>query len=127
MTAGVSSNVTTAIPRAHPQLRRSVSGDDFCAFDLREHLRDIEVCLAANRAELFHMGLKNVPARSTLSDAFNLRDWRIYRDLAMRMITQSRSLYANERLDLDLDATVGARPACVLQWWCANRTWSDMS
>ena len=40
----------------------------------RESLRDIEVCLTANRAKLFHMGLKIVPARSTLSDALNLRD-----------------------------------------------------
>ena len=41
-----------------------------------QSLRDIDVCLRANRAKLFHMGLKNLPARSTLSDALNLRDWR---------------------------------------------------
>ena len=59
----------------------------FAQLTWRESLRDIEVCLTANRAKLFHMGLKNEPARSTLSDALNLRDWRIYHDLAMRMIT----------------------------------------
>ena len=80
----------------------------FAQLTWRESLRDIEVCLTANRAKLFHMGLKNVPARSTLSDALNLRNWRIYHDLAMRMITQARGLYADERLNLDLDATVYA-------------------
>ena len=53
----------------------------FAQLTWRESLRDIEVCLAANRGKLFHMGLKNVPARSTLSDALNQRDWRIYHAL----------------------------------------------
>ena len=80
----------------------------FAQLTWRESLRDIEVCLSANRGKLFHMGLKNVPARSTLSDALNQRDWRIYHALAMRLITQARALYAKERLDIDLDATVYA-------------------
>ena len=46
----------------------------FAQLTWRESLRDIEVCLAANQAKLFHMGLKSVPARSTLSDALNLRE-----------------------------------------------------
>ena len=49
-------------------------------------MRDIESCLASNQAKLYHMGLGGVPARSTLSDALNQRDWRIYHDLAMRLI-----------------------------------------
>ena len=71
----------------------------FAQLTWRESLRDIEVCLTANRGKLFHMGLKNVPARSTLSDALNLRDWRIYHALAMRLITRARELYAQEPLD----------------------------
>ena len=54
----------------------------FAQLTWRESLRDIEVCLGANQGKLFHMGLKGVPARSTLSDALNLRDWRIYHALA---------------------------------------------
>jgi len=71
----------------------------FAQLTWRESLRDIEVCLTANRGKLFHMGLKNVPACSTLSDALNLRDWRIYHALAMRLITRARELYAQEPLD----------------------------
>jgi hypothetical protein len=96
----------------------------FAQLTWRESLRDIEVCLTANRAKLFHMGLKNVPARSTLSDALNLRDWRIYHDLAMRMITQARSLYAHERLDLDLDATVYALDATTIDLCLALFDWA---
>ena len=51
----------------------------FSQLTWRESLRDIEACLAANRSKLFHMGLKAPPARSTLADALNSRDWRIYR------------------------------------------------
>ena len=96
----------------------------FAQLTWRESLRDVEVCLAANRAKLFHMGLKNVPARSTLSDALNLRDWRIYHDLAMRMITQARSLYTDERLDLDLDATVYALDATTIDLCLALFDWA---
>lgn len=72
----------------------------FAQLTWRESLLDIEVYLAANRTKLFHMGLKKVPARSTLSDALNLRDWRIYHALAMRLITRARELYAKESLDI---------------------------
>ena len=90
----------------------------------RESLRDIEVCLTANRAKLFHMGLGNVPARSTLSDALNLRNWRIYHDLAMRMITQARGLYANESVDLNLDDTVYALDATTIDLCLALFDWA---
>lgn len=50
----------------------------FAQLTWRESLRDVEACLAANQAKLFHMGVKASPARSTLADALNLRDWRIY-------------------------------------------------
>jgi len=96
----------------------------FAQLTWRESLRDIEVCLTANRAKLFHMGLKSVPARSTLSDALNLRDWRIYHDLAVRMIAQARGLYANERLDLDLDATVYALDATTIDLCLALFDWA---
>ena len=96
----------------------------FAQLTWRESLRDIEVCLAANRAKLFHMGLKNVPARSTLSDALNLRDWRIYHGLAMRLITRARELYAKESLDIDLDATVYALDATTIDLCLSLFDWA---
>jgi hypothetical protein len=96
----------------------------FAQLTWRESLRDIEVCLNANRAKLFHMGLKNVPARSTLSDALNLRDWRIYHALAMRLITRARTLYAKEPLDIDLDATVYALDATTIDLCLSLFEWA---
>jgi hypothetical protein len=86
----------------------------FAQLTWRESLRDIEVCLTANHTKLFHMGMRGVPARSTLSDALNLRDWRIYHSLAMRLIQRARSLYAKDALNIDLDATVYALDATTI-------------
>ena len=80
----------------------------FAQLTWRESLRDIEACLAANQAKLFHMGLGLTPARSTLSDALNQRDWRIYQALALRLIARARALYADEPALLNLDAAVYA-------------------
>jgi hypothetical protein len=96
----------------------------FAQLTWRESLRDIEVCLSANRAKLFHMGLKNVPARSTLSDALNLRDWRIYHALAMQLIARARDLYAKESLDIDLDATVYALDATTIDLCLSLFEWA---
>jgi len=86
----------------------------FSQLTWRESLRDIEVCLAANRAKLFHMGLRGVPARSTLADALNARDWRIYHALALRLIARARKLYATDPLDIELDSTVYALDSTTL-------------
>jgi len=96
----------------------------FAQLTWRESLRDIEVCLAANRGKLFHMGLKAVPARSTLSDALNLRDWRIYHALAVRLITRARDLHAKDSLDIDLDATVYALDATTIDLCLSLFDWA---
>ena len=80
----------------------------FSQLTWRESLRDIEVCLEANHSKLFHMGIASAPARSTLSDALNLRDWRIYHALALRLISHARALYAEDPSVLGLDASVYA-------------------
>ena len=90
----------------------------------RESLRDIEVFLTANQAKLFHMGLKGVPTRSTLSDALNLRDWHIYHALAMRLIARARDLYAKEPLDIALDATVYALDATTIDLYLSLFGWA---
>jgi len=78
----------------------------FSQLTWRESLRDIEVCLGANRKKLFHMGLRKAPSRSTLADALNNRDWRIYYELSMKLIARARALYLDEPNGAGLDATV---------------------
>ena len=60
------------------------------------------------------MGFSGAPARSTLADALNQRDWRIYQALAMRLIGRARQLYVNEPISVDLDATVYAVDATTI-------------
>jgi hypothetical protein len=95
----------------------------FAQLTWRESLRDIEACLAANQAKLFHMGLKSPPARSTLSDALNQRDWRIYHALAQRLIARARSLYAQESV-LELDASVYALDATTIDLCLSLFEWA---
>ena len=96
----------------------------FAQLTWRESLRDIEVCLASNQTKLFHMGLKSVPARSTLADALNLRDWRIYHALAMRLITRARELYIKEPMSVDLDATVYALDSTTIDLCLSLFDWA---
>jgi len=96
----------------------------FAQLTWRESLRDIEVCLTSNQSKLFHMGLKNVPARSTLADALNLRDWRIYHALAMRLIARARELYIKEPMSVDLDATVYALDSTTIDLCLSLFNWA---
>lgn len=91
----------------------------FAQLTWRESLRDIEACLAANRAKLFHMGITAPPARSTLADALNLRDWRIYHALAQRLIARAKALYAEQPSVLELDASVYALDSTTIDL-CLN-------
>ena len=96
----------------------------FAQITWRESLRDIEVCLTANQAKLFHMGLKAPPARSTLADALNLRDWRIYYALAQRLIARTRALYAQEPSVLELDASVYALDSTTIDLCLSLFDWA---
>ena len=96
----------------------------FAQLTWRESLRDIEVCLTANQVKLFHMGLKGSPARSTLADALNSRDWRIYHALAQRLIARARSLYANEPGIAGLDASVYALDATTIDLCLSLFEWA---
>jgi hypothetical protein len=78
----------------------------FAQLTYRESLRDIETCLSAQTAKLYHMGFREPVRRSTLADANETRDWRIYATLAQTLIVQARKLYAGEDLGLDLKNTV---------------------
>ena len=68
----------------------------FAQLTWRESLRDIESCLTAQAPKLYHMGLRQPVRRSTLADANERRDWRIYAEFAQRVISRARKLYASE-------------------------------
>ena len=78
----------------------------FAQLTHRESLRDIEACLQAQSSKLYHMGLRSSISRSTLADANEQRDWRIYADFAQALIKIARPLYAGDELGLDLKNTV---------------------
>jgi transposase len=80
----------------------------FAQLTYRESLRDIEVCLAAQPKKLYHCGFSGPVKRSTLADANESRDWRIYRDFAQSLIKIARPLYAHSELAHELDATAYA-------------------
>jgi len=97
----------------------------FSQLTWRESLRDIESCLAANQSKLFHMGLSGIPARSTLADALNQRDWQIYHALAMRLILRARDLYAKEPTGLELDATICALDSTTIDLCLSLFDWAS--
>ena len=96
----------------------------FAQLTWRESLRDIEVCLAAQQPRLFHMGLRAAPARATLADALNTRDWRIYHALAQRLIARARALYADAPSVLGLDASVYALDATTIDLCLSLFAWA---
>jgi hypothetical protein len=96
----------------------------FAQLTYRESLRDIETCLSARTAKLYHMGFHEPVRRSTLADANELRDWRMYAELAQRLIAQARRLYANEDLGLDLNDTVYALDSTTIDLCLALFPWA---
>jgi hypothetical protein len=74
----------------------------------RDSLRDTVTCLNAQRAKLYHMGIRGSVRRSTLAEANEKRDWRIYADLAQALIAIARRLYAGERFGAELDGAAYA-------------------
>jgi transposase len=96
----------------------------FAQLTWRESLRDIEACLNARADQLYHLGLRAPIRRSTLADAMAARDWRIFADLAQLLIRQARTLYADEPLGLDLDQTVYALDASVIDLCLSVYPWA---
>ena len=80
----------------------------FAQLTYRESLRDIEACLRAVGAKLYHMGFQGKVARSTLADANESRDWRIFADFAQILIRIARPLYAADLIGVDLDHSLYA-------------------
>ena len=96
----------------------------FAQLTWRESLRDIEVCLSAQASKLYHMGLREAVARSTLADANEGRDWRIWHELAQLLIRRARRLYTAESLAVDLDNTVYALDSTTIDLCLSVFPWA---
>lgn len=96
----------------------------FAQLTYRESLRDIEACLRAQESKLYHMGIKSRVSRSTLADANESRDWRIYADFAQSLIGIARRLYAKEPFGVDLNDTVYALDASTIDLCLSVFPWA---
>ncbi len=96
----------------------------FAQLTYRESLRDIETCLRAMQPRLYHMGIRGRVARSTLADANETRDWRIYADFAQELIGTAKALYATEPFGVDLSATVYAFDSTTIDLCLALFPWA---
>jgi hypothetical protein len=96
----------------------------FAQLTYRESLRDIETCLSVQTSKLYSMGFRDPVRRSTLADANEARDWRIYAELAQRLIGQARRLYVNEDLGFDLASTVYALDSTTIDLCLAVFPWA---
>jgi hypothetical protein len=96
----------------------------FAQLTYRESLRDIEACLSAQAGKLYHMGLREPVRRSTLADANESRNWRIYYEFAQRLIVKARSLYANEDFGVELANTIYALDATTIDLCLSMFPWA---
>lgn len=96
----------------------------FAQLTWRESLRDIEACLSAQAGKLYHMGLRGAVARSTLADANEARDWRIWAELAQLLIGHARRLYASEHFAVDLANTVYALDSTTIRLCLSVFPWA---
>ena len=96
----------------------------FAQLTYRESLRDIEACLSAQVSKLYHMGFREPIRRSTLSDANEARDWRIYADFAQGLIRQARKLYAVESLGVELSETLYALDSTTIDLCLSVFPWA---
>lgn len=96
----------------------------FAQLTYRESLRDIETCLRAQRSKLYHLGIRSVVARNTLSNANAVRDWRIYADYAQSLISIARALYVNEPFGVDLRESVYALDATTIDLCLSVFPWA---
>ena len=115
-------------PRNYPALSFSHLDQYLCMvfaqLTYRESLRDIETCLRAHSAKLYHLGIRGGIARSTLADANEKRNWRIHQDFALSLISIARRLYAQESFGLELKNTVYALDSSTIDLCLALFPWA---
>lgn len=96
----------------------------FAQLTYRESLRDTITCLKVLKSKLFHAGIRGKVARSTLADANEKRNWRIYADFARVLIQQARTLYADTDLGVDFDSTVYALDSSIIDLCLSVFPWA---
>ena len=96
----------------------------FAQLTYRESLRDTVDCLCARPESLYHLGFRGAIRRSTLAEANEQRDWRIYATLAQQLIVRARRLYAGDPLAVDLDATVYALDSTTIDLCLSMFRWA---
>ena len=96
----------------------------FAQLSYRESLRDIEVCLRAVQMKLYHMGIRGRVSRSTLADANENRDWRIYADFSQVLIHIAKGLYADDEFGVELDQTVYALDSTTIDLCLSLFPWA---
>ena len=97
----------------------------FAQLTWREGLRDIATCLNARNETLYHLGFREPVAKSTLADANDQRDWRLWEDLAKSLMRKARPLYAGEDLGLDIENTVYALDSTTIDLSLTLFPWAD--
>jgi len=97
----------------------------FAQLTYRESLRDIEACLRSQQHKLYHMGMGSTVSRSTLAEANEQRDWRIYADFAYSSILIARKLYSDEPFGIDLKQTVYALDATTIDLCLSLFPWAN--
>ena len=96
----------------------------FAQLTYRESLRDIEACLGSVGGKLYHMGFRGKVARSTLADANESRDWRIYADFAQVLIAIARPLYARDPIGIDLHQSLYALDSTTIDLCLSLFPWA---
>lgn len=96
----------------------------FAQLTYRESLRDIEACLGSQAKKLWHLGIRSPVARNTLANANQVRNWRIYEDLAMELIAIARPLYADDSFGIELQNTVYALDASTIDLCLSVFPWA---
>src|ERR1700756_412461 len=96
----------------------------FAQFTYRESLRDIEACLRSSPDKLYHMGMRGRVSRSTLADANETHDWRIFADFAQRLIAIARLLYVHDPIGVDLDQSLYALDSTTIDLCLSLFPWA---
>ena len=96
----------------------------FAQFTYRESLRDIEACLGSMRGKLYHMGFRSRIARSTLADANETHDWRIFADFAQHLVGVARPLHVEDPMGLDLDHSLYALDSTTIDLCLSLFPWA---
>jgi len=97
----------------------------FAQLTYRESLRDIEACLRSRREKIYHLGIRGRISRSTLAEANEKRDWRMYADFCQILISQARSLYADEDFGVELKETAYALDSTTIDLCLSLFPWAS--